>query len=136
MKLTEFVKQYSKNQVIDSSTFSLLGEDPQNIRCQVQYWRRQGHIILLKRGVYVLSNDLRKQPLSMGFVSNFLFSPSYISLSYISSEITARSFSIANSAIDFRSSFSKTEPVGLLGEQSQMSFTFSCRLFFDILCQK
>ena len=82
MKLTEFVKKYSKDQVIDSSTFSLLGEDPQNIRCQVQYWRRQGHLILLKRGVYVLSNDLRKQPLSMGFVSNFLFSPSYISLEY------------------------------------------------------
>ncbi|MBU1134300.1 MAG: hypothetical protein KJ569_05255 [Candidatus Omnitrophica bacterium] len=82
MKLTEFVKKYSKDQVIDSSTFSLLGEDPQNIRCQVQYWRRQGHLILLKRGVYVLSNDFRKQPLSMGFISNFLLSPSYISLEY------------------------------------------------------
>ena len=82
MKLTEFVKKYSKDQVIDSSTFSLLGENPQNIRCQVQYWRRQGHLILLKRGVYALSNDLRKQPLSMGFVSNFLLSPSYISLEY------------------------------------------------------
>jgi len=80
MKLAEFVKKYSKDQVIDSSTFSLLGEDPQNIRCQVQYWRRQGHLILLKRGVYALSNDLRKQPLSMGFIANFLLSPSYISL--------------------------------------------------------
>ncbi len=82
MKLTEFVKKYSRDQVIDSSTFSLLGEDTQNIRCQVQYWRRQGHLILLKRGVYVLSSDLRKQPLSMGFISNFLISPSYISLEY------------------------------------------------------
>jgi predicted transcriptional regulator of viral defense system len=82
MKLTEFVKKYNKDQVIDSSTFSLLGEDPQNIRCQVRYWRRQGHLILLKRGVYVLNNDLRKQPLSLGFVSNFLLSPSYISLEY------------------------------------------------------
>ena len=82
MKLTEFVKKYSEEQVIDSSTFSLLGEDPQNIRCQVQYWRRLGHLILLKRGVYILSDDLRKQPLSMGFISNFLLSPSYISLEY------------------------------------------------------
>jgi len=82
MKLAEFVKKYGKEQVIDSSTFSLLGEDPQNIRCQVRYWRRQGHLILLKRGVYALSNDLRKQPLSMGFISNFLLSPSYISLEY------------------------------------------------------
>lgn len=82
MKLTEFVKKYSKEQIIDSSTFSLLGEDPQNIRCQVQYWRRLGHLILLKRGAYILSNDLRKQSLSMGFISNFLLSPSYISLEY------------------------------------------------------
>jgi len=82
MKLTEFVKKYSKEQVVDSSTFSLLSEDPQNIRCQVRYWRRLGHLILLKRGVYALSNDLRKQPLSMGFISNFLLSPSYISLEY------------------------------------------------------
>jgi predicted transcriptional regulator of viral defense system len=48
----------------------------------VQYWRKQGHLILLKRGIYVLSSDLRKQPLSMGFISNFLFSPSYLSLEY------------------------------------------------------
>ncbi|MDI6758490.1 MAG: hypothetical protein QMD94_02280 [Candidatus Omnitrophota bacterium] len=86
MKFTEFIKRYSKDQVIDSSTFSLLGEDPQNIRCQVRYWRRQGHLILLKRGVYVLSNDFRKQPLSMGFISNFLISPSYISLEYALSQ--------------------------------------------------
>jgi predicted transcriptional regulator of viral defense system len=82
MKLTEFIRKYSKDQVIDSSTFSLLGEDPQNIRCQVRYWRRLGYIIPLKRGVYALSDVLRKQPLSMGFVSNFLLSPSYISLEY------------------------------------------------------
>ncbi len=82
MKLAEFVKKYSRDQVIDSSTFSLLSEDAQNIRCQVQYWRRQGHFILLKRGVYILSDDLRKQPLSMGFISNFLLSPSYVSLEY------------------------------------------------------
>ena len=82
MKLTEFIKKYSKAQVIDSSTFSLLGENPQNIRCQVQYWHKLGHIIQLKRGVYVLNDGFRKQPLSRGFISNFLLSPSYISLEY------------------------------------------------------
>lgn len=82
MKFIEFIKRYSKNQIIDSSTFSLCDGNPQNIRCQVRYWRRQGYIIPLKRGVYVLNNEFRKQPLSMGFISNFLLSPSYISLEY------------------------------------------------------
>jgi predicted transcriptional regulator of viral defense system len=82
MKLSEFVKKYVNEQVIDSSTFSLLPGDPQGLRCNVQYWRKQGHLIPLKRGIYVLSADLRKQPLSMGFIANNLLSPSYVSLEY------------------------------------------------------
>jgi len=82
MKLADFVKKYSGVQVVDSSTFSLLGEDPQKIRCQVHYWVKQGHLILLKRGVYVLSENLRRQPLSMGFIANSLVFPSYLSMEY------------------------------------------------------
>mgnify|MGYP001570412526 CR=1 FL=1 len=52
------------------------------LRCEVQYWLKRGHLIPLKRGVYLLNEDLRKKPLSMGFISNFLLSPSYVSLEY------------------------------------------------------
>ncbi|MCX5698267.1 MAG: hypothetical protein NTX01_01010 [Candidatus Omnitrophica bacterium] len=48
----------------------------------MRYWLKHGHLIPLKRGVYVLSEDLRKGPLSMGFLSNYLLSPSYVSLEY------------------------------------------------------
>ena len=82
MKLSEFVKKYSSEPLIDSSTFALLQGNTQGLRCDVQYWRKQGHLIPLKRGVYVLNEDLRKKPLSMGFISNFLLSPSYVSLEY------------------------------------------------------
>lgn len=82
MNFVDFIKKYSKDQVIDSSTFSLFAKDPQSLRCQVQYWRKRGYLIPLKRGIYVLSKDLRKQPLSFGFVSNILVSPSYLSLEY------------------------------------------------------
>ena len=82
MKLTEFVKKYKAYPVIDSSTFALLGEKLQTLRCEVRYWLKHGHLIQLKRGVYVLSEDLRKGPLSVGFISNFLLSPSYVSLEY------------------------------------------------------
>ncbi len=82
MKLTEFVKRYTNVQIIDSSTFSLLDEDPQKIRCQVRYWVKQGYLIILKRGIYILDESLRKYPLSMGFIANFLVSPSYLSTEY------------------------------------------------------
>ena len=82
MRLSEFVKKYGNEPLIDSSTFALLPGDLQGIRCDVQYWRKQGHLIPLKRSIYVFSEDLRKQPLSMGFIANYLLSPSYLSLEY------------------------------------------------------
>lgn len=82
MRLSEFVKKYSNEPLINSSTFALLPGNPQGIRCDVQYWRKQGLLIPLKRGIYVFNEDLRKQPLSMGFIANYLLSPSYLSLEY------------------------------------------------------
>jgi len=82
MKLSEFVKKYSNEPLIDSSTFVLLPGDTQGLRCDVQYWRKHGYLIPLKRGIYVFSEDLRKQPLSMGFIANNLLLPSYVSLEY------------------------------------------------------
>jgi predicted transcriptional regulator of viral defense system len=82
MNLTQFVKYYRDEPLIDSATFALLSGNVQGLRCDVQYWRKQGHLIPLKRGIYVLSEDLRKQPLSMGFIANNLLLPSYVSLEY------------------------------------------------------
>lgn len=82
MKLSEFVKKYKNEPLIDSSAFVSLQGNLQGLRCDVQYWRKQGHLIPLKRGIYLLSEDLRKQPLSMGFIANYLLSPSYLSLEY------------------------------------------------------
>lgn len=82
MKLLEFVRKYSNKPLIDSATFALLSRNPQGLRCDVQYWRKHGHLIPLKRGIYVFSEDLRQQPLSMGFIANNLLSPSYVSLEY------------------------------------------------------
>ncbi len=82
MKLLEFVKKYNNEPLIDSSTFTLLSKNPQGLRCEVRYWCKQGHLIPLKRGIYVLNEDLRQQPLSIGFIANNLLSPSYVSLEY------------------------------------------------------
>ncbi len=82
MNISEFVKKYSEEQLIDSSTFILLSGNPQGLRCDVQNWRKKGYLVPLKRGIYVLNKDLRHQPLSMGFIANNLLLPSYVSLEY------------------------------------------------------
>lgn len=80
MKFNEFVKIYQKAPLIDSSTFSLYNEKPQNLRRQVREWVKKDYLIPLKRGLYIFSSQWRKIQPSVLFMANFLVLPSYISL--------------------------------------------------------
>ena len=80
MKFNEFVKIYQKAPLIDSSTFSLYNEKPQNLRRQVREWVKKDYLIPLKRGLYIFSNQWRKIQPSVLFMANFLVLPSYVSL--------------------------------------------------------
>ncbi len=115
MKLLEFVKKYSNEPLINSSTFALVSENPQGLRCDVQYWRKKGHHIPLKRGIYVLSNDLHQQPLSMGFIANNLLSPSYLSLEYALSyyDLIPEKVTVYTSVTTKRLRFSKRQLASL-----------------------
>ena len=80
MKFNEFVKIYQKAPLIDSSTFSLYNEKPQNLRRQVREWVKKDYLIPLKRGLYIFSSQWRKIQPSVLFIANFLVLPSYVSL--------------------------------------------------------
>ena len=80
MKFNEFVKIYQKAPLIDSSTFSLYNEKPQNLRRQVREWVKKDYLIPLKRGLYIFSSQWRKIQPSVLFMANFLVLPSYVSL--------------------------------------------------------
>ncbi len=82
MKLLDFIKKYSSQPIIDSASFPMITQSPQGLRCDVRYWVKQGHLIQLKRGIYVLNQDWRQKPLPMGFIANYLLLPSYVSLEY------------------------------------------------------
>ena len=82
MKLIKFVKIYQNIPLIDSGTFPLYTEKPQDLRRQVNEWRKKGYIIPLKKGLYIFSDEYRKIFLSHLFVANFSVFPSYISLEY------------------------------------------------------
>jgi len=80
MKFNEFVKIYQEAPLIDSSTFSLYNEEPQNLRRQVREWVKKDYLIPLKRGLYIFSSQWRKIQPSVLFMANFLVLPSYVSL--------------------------------------------------------
>jgi len=80
MKFNEFVKIYQQAPLIDSSTFSLYNEKPQNLRRQVREWVKKDYLIPLKRGLYIFSSQWRKIQPSVLFMANFLILPSYVSL--------------------------------------------------------
>ena len=50
---------------------------------QLSRWAKQGKIIRLKRGIYTLPEEYRKAPLSLRWLANTLYSPSYLSLEYM-----------------------------------------------------
>ena len=80
MKFNEFVKIYQEAPLIDSSTFSLYNEKPQNLRRQVREWVKKDYLIPLKRGLYIFGSQWRKIQPSVLFMANFLVLPSYVSL--------------------------------------------------------
>jgi len=81
MKFTKFIEIYSKEPLIDSSTFSYY-ENEENLRRQVLEWVKKGYLLPLKKGIYILNEEYRKKEPSLYFIANFLVSPSYISLEY------------------------------------------------------
>lgn len=82
MKFKKFVKLYKKQPVIDSKTFPLYTEKPQDLRRQVNGWLKKGYLRKLKKGLYVFSEEWKSKTSSPLFVANYLVSPSYISLQY------------------------------------------------------
>ena len=82
MKFSEFVKIYQGAPLVDSSTFSLYSEKPQDLRRQVREWVKKGYLLSLKRGLYIFSDEWRKIQPSVLFMANFLVLPSYVSLEY------------------------------------------------------
>lgn len=72
------LEQIGEVPVTSSVLASALGEVV-NSNDKIRRMEQAGDVIRLKRGLYVVSSDITRKPLSMELIANQLYSPSYIS---------------------------------------------------------
>jgi predicted transcriptional regulator of viral defense system len=80
MRYPDFKNQVRRYPVITGSLLSLLGEDERILRNQLSRWNKQGLIVQLKRGLYLLNRYDRATQPSRFFLANQMVFPSYVSL--------------------------------------------------------
>jgi len=82
MKYIEFKKLVRELPVFSAPQLSLLANDKQVFRNQISQWKKQGLLIPLKKGLYILNELDRKTNISREYIANQLVFPSYLSLEY------------------------------------------------------
>ena len=82
MDYLEFKNLIQNYPVFRSSDICHIADNIQLLRDQINDWQKKGLLLALKRGMYILNENDRKITPSRMFLSNQLFSPSYVSLEY------------------------------------------------------
>lgn len=82
MNFREFKDKVKKMPFFGSDVAEILSVSPKAMRNQLTRWKKQGLLIELKRGLYVLSRDERQAPLSKEVAAAIIYQPSYISLEF------------------------------------------------------
>ncbi|MCK4351894.1 hypothetical protein KAW65_00620 [candidate division WOR-3 bacterium] len=82
MKYLEFKDAVREFPLISSTHISNVSKKPQTLKVQLSGWQKKGLVIKLKRGLYILNESDRKIEPSRIFLSNALYSPSYVSTEY------------------------------------------------------
>lgn len=82
MTYREFRKKVDKLPVIPISQLSFLEKNKQVLRNQAFRWEKQGLILRLRKGLFVLNENDRKINPSKVFIANQLYASSYISTEY------------------------------------------------------
>lgn len=80
MKFKEFKDKVRDLPLFGGDIAKLLSADPQALRNQLLRWKKQGLIVMLKKGLYALSQSERAIRISKELVADSLYKPSYISL--------------------------------------------------------
>jgi predicted transcriptional regulator of viral defense system len=62
-----------------ATVLQLSGEPRENLRVRLYEWRKAGKLIALRRGMYALAEPYRRGALNPAWLSNQLYTPSYIS---------------------------------------------------------
>jgi predicted transcriptional regulator of viral defense system len=79
MKFTDFIKLLGQQDSFDLAMVVQLFDIKRNTALQqLSRWAANGQILLLKRGIYTLNKDYRKDPFNPAVVANQLCHPSYL----------------------------------------------------------
>ena len=82
MRYIEFKNYICDFPIFSTSQLGILAKNKQLLRNQLTRWQKQGLILKLKKGLYILNKNDRKINPSRVFIANQLYSPSYISTEY------------------------------------------------------
>jgi len=80
MRYQDFKNRVRPYPIITSGLLNWLGEDERILRNQLSRWNKQGLLVQLKRGMYLLNRDDRAKEPSRFFLANQMVFPSYVSL--------------------------------------------------------
>ncbi len=83
MRYDEFVKRTKGYPIFGEEVFNTLDWSKGARKLQLGRWAKEGKVLRLKRGIYTLPDDRRALPVSIPWLANTLYSPSYISLEYV-----------------------------------------------------
>ena len=81
MKFDDLVKLTSQLQCF-STQFLCAGEDPRQIRLQLDRWSKAGKVLRIHKGLYTLADEYRKVPIEPAYIAQHLHGPAYVSLQY------------------------------------------------------
>ena len=80
MNFREFQENVKKMPLFSSNVADIFSASPKVIRNQMTRWKKQGLLVELKRGLYVLGKSERQTILSKEVAAANIYQPSYISL--------------------------------------------------------
>jgi len=86
MKLEEIKKNTDKLLVFDKTALKLLEKDDNNLSANLKYWLKNGDLIALKKGLYILREKYEKESSKneyLEYLANKMLVPSYLSLEYV-----------------------------------------------------
>jgi len=85
MNFKELKNKFKDMLIIDAQSINLL-DNPAYFRRQLSDWKKKKWLIELRKGMYVINDLYFKEKLSLLYLANQIYQPSYISLEYALSE--------------------------------------------------
>lgn len=81
MKYQELIKLFKERPFFEVGELRVMfRESPEQIQANLSRWVSGGKLIKLRRTKYLLPEEFRHGKISKGYISNYLYRPSYISL--------------------------------------------------------